>query len=198
MAAFLQQHYAEGPPPPKRILVTRLPEEADLLSRWLGQRRGSRVEIRQPRRGEKRHLLAMALKNAAQRLHQELAVPSRVDLRTEGLEELRRALNLSHAPWRLECVDISNFHGKQAVGSLVVFENGLPRRSHYRRFRIRGAQTPDDFRMMDEVLRRRFAAALEPDSAEAERRFPSLPDLLVVDGGRASWAWPHTSWRKSV
>lgn len=184
VGAFLQQHYAEGSPPPRRILVTRLPEDADLLSRWLGQRRGGRVEIRQPRRGEKRRLLAMALKNARQRLHQELAVPSRVDLRAEGLEELRRALNLSHGPWRLECVDISNFHGKQAVGSLVVFEHGLPRRSHYRRFRIRGAQTPDDFRMMGEVLRRRFAAALEPDSAEAERRFPTLPDLLVVDGGK--------------
>jgi len=184
VGAFLQQHYSEGSPPPRRILVTRLPEEAELLSRWLGQRRGGRVEIRQPRRGEKRRLLAMALKNARQRLHQELAVPSRVDLRAEGLEELRRALNLSHSPWRLECVDISNFHGKQAVGSLVVFEHGLPRRSHYRRFRIRGAQTPDDFRMMGEVLRRRFAAALEPDSAESERRFPTLPDLLVVDGGK--------------
>jgi len=153
VGAFLQQHYAEGSPPPRRILVTRLPEEAELLSRWLCQRRGGRVEIRQPQRGEKRRLLAMALKNARQRLHQELAVPSRMDLRAEGLEELRRALRLSHSPWRLECVDISNFHGKQAVGSLVVFEHGLPRRSHYRRFRIRGAQTPDDFRMMGEVLR---------------------------------------------
>jgi len=142
------------------------------------------VEIRQPRRGRKRRLLALAVKNAEQRLGQELAVPSHPDLRGEGLEQLRSALGLPHAPWRLECVDISNFHGKQAVGSLVVFEHGLPRRSHYRRFRIRGPQSPDDFRMMREVLERRFAGALQTEDPEAERRFPHLPDLLVVDGGK--------------
>ena len=184
MEGFLQQYYGDGSPPPRRVLVSHLPEDTTLLTAWLGQRRGARVEIREPRRGEKRGLLAMAAKNAAERLQQELAVPSRVDLRAQGLEELRSALDLPHLPFRLECVDISNFHGKEAVGSLVVFEHGVPRRSHYRRFRNRGQQSPDDFRMMREVLERRFAAALERESPEAERRFPALPDLLVVDGGK--------------
>jgi len=186
LAAFLQQHYADGSPPPRRLLVPTLPEEAPLLAAWLADRRGGAVEIRQPRRGRKRRLLALAVKNAEQRLGQELAVPSHPDLRGEGLEQLRSALGLPHAPWRLECVDISNFHGKQAVGSLVVFEHGLPRRSHYRRFRIRGPQSPDDFRMMREVLERRFAGALQTEDPEAERRFPHLPDLLVVDGGKTA------------
>ncbi len=184
LGAFLQQHYADGSPPPRRILVTTVPEEASLLTLWLAGRRGGAVEIRQPQRGRKRSLLALAMKNAEQRLGQELAVPSRPDLRGEGLDQLRAALGLPRSPWRLECVDISNFHGKQAVGSLVVFEHGLPRRSHYRHFRIRGQQSPDDFRMMREVLTRRFAGALDADDPEAERRFPHLPDLLVVDGGK--------------
>lgn len=186
MASFLKQRYGEGaPPPPRRILVSCLPEEADLLTRWLSSRRpGGAVELREPQRGDKRRLMELCQLNASQRLEQELAVPSRFDLRSQALEELARALGLAHPPWRIEGFDISNLHGRQAVGSMVVFEHGLPRRSHYRRFKIRGAQTPDDYRMMGEVLERRFMDAEGPRSQERERAFPTLPDLLVVDGGK--------------
>jgi excinuclease ABC subunit C len=108
----------------------------------------------------------------------ESVMPSRYESRRKGLKEVQEALNLEAPPWRIECVDISNTQGKEAVGSLVVFEQGLPKKDQYRLFRIKSGDTPDDFRMMHEVLTRRFAERGEKEQYEA------LPDLLVVDGGK--------------
>lgn len=177
MSAFFKHYYQENTFIPRRILVSVAPDDQGLLSQWLSQVAGGRVEIRLPQRGHRRELVELAVKNARQVLEQESLRPSRgVESRRLALEELQQALQLPQPPWRMECVDISNFQGRQAVGSLVVFEQGLPRKDQYRRFRIRSGDTPDDFRMMREVLTRRF----RPGSAS----FESLPELLVVDGGK--------------
>ncbi len=178
MSAFLKQYYQSSGTIPKRVLVETLPDECQLLTEWLAQLAGAKVEIREPQRGSKRELMEMARKNALQSLAQEKLRPSRgSESRRQALEELQVALGLPEAPWRIECVDISNFQGRQAVGSLTVFEQGLPRTDHYRRFRIKSGDTPDDFRMMGEVLTRRFAS-------KDERKFAGLPELLIVDGGK--------------
>ena len=179
MSAFFKQYYQQNSYVPRRILVSVVPDEVELLGTWLS-RGEARVEIRQPQRGSKRELMDLAQKNALQVLEQEKLRPSRgMESRRLALEELQQALRLSESPWRMECVDISNFQGRQAVGSLVVFEQGLPRKDQYRRFRIRSGDTPDDFRMMGEVLRRRFGH----DGGD-RRSFESLPELLIVDGGK--------------
>lgn len=180
MNAFFKNYYQQNTFVPRRVLVSVLPDELELLMEWLSTVAGARVEIRLPVRGSKRELMALAQKNAQQTLEQENLRPSRgVESRRLALEELGQALNLEGPPWRMECVDISNFQGRQAVGSLVVFEQGLPRKDQYRRFRIRSGDTPDDFRMMREVLTRRFKH--DPDD---RRSFDGLPELLVVDGGK--------------
>lgn len=179
MSAFFKQYYQQNSFIPQRILVSVLPDELELLSQWLGK-----AEIRLPRRGPKRELMELAQKNARQVLEQENLRPSRgVESRRLALEELQQALRLGEAPWRMECVDISNFQGRQAVGSLVVFEQGRPRPDQYRRFRIKSGDTPDDFRMMREVLTRRFR-----HDPQDRRSFESLPELLVVDGGKGQLA----------
>ncbi|MBS2037735.1 excinuclease ABC subunit UvrC [bacterium] len=180
MAAFFKQYYQQNTFVPRRILVSVLPDEHELLCEWLSSLSGSKVEVRLPQRGSKRELMELAQKNANQTLEQESLRPSRgVEQRRLALEELQQALGLSEAPWRMECVDISNFQGRQAVGSLVVFEQGLPRKDQYRRFRIKSGDTPDDFRMMREVLTRRFS-----HSPDDRRSFDGLPELLIVDGGK--------------
>lgn len=181
IAALVKHHYQENSFIPKRLLVGALPEEAELLSEWLQKLSGhGKVEIRLPQRGPKRELMQLAQKNAQQSLEQESLRPSRgVESRRLALEELQTALGLKEAPWRMECVDISNFQGRQAVGSLVVFEQGVPRKDQYRRFRIRSGDTPDDFRMMREVLTRRFG-----HDKEDRRSFDGYPELLIVDGGK--------------
>ena len=180
MSAFFKQYYQENSYVPRRILVSVLPDETELLTEWLSALSPVRVEIRLPQRGSKRELMELAQKNARQSLEQENLRPSRgVEQRRLALEELQQALGLSEAPWRMECVDMSNFQGRQAVGSLVVFEQGLPRKDQYRRFRIRSGDTPDDFRMMREVLTRRFS-----HSPDDRRSFDGLPELLIVDGGK--------------
>jgi excinuclease ABC subunit C len=179
MSAFLKEHYDNPVTLPRRIVVSTLPEDHEVLEDWLSQRAGARIEIRLARRGEKRKLLELSLKNARQALEMETVMPSRYESRRSGLAELREALGLAAPPWRIECVDISNSHGKQAVGSLVVFEQGLPKKSEYRKFRITSGDTPDDFRMMHEVLTRRFR-----NDGKAGATYEALPDLLVVDGGK--------------
>jgi excinuclease ABC subunit C len=178
MSAFIKEHYDTPVTLPKRIIVSVQPEDRAVLEDWLSGRAGRRVEIRCPQRGEKKKLLQLCLKNARQTLEMESVMPSRYESRRLGLKQIQDALSLDEPPWRIECVDISNTQGKEAVGSLVVFEQGLPKKEQYRRFRIRSGDTPDDFRMMNEVLTRRFA------DEGRKGRYESDPDLLVVDGGK--------------
>jgi excinuclease ABC subunit C len=117
MSAFLKHYYQRSGSIPRRVLVEVVPDEAPLLSQWLGQMAGAKVEIRLPQRGAKRELMELARKNAEQSLAQEKLRPSRgSESRRQSLEELQGALGLEEPPWRIECVDISNFQGRQAVG----------------------------------------------------------------------------------
>ncbi len=175
LASFLQQYYAAVERPPRDVLVPIEPADVDGLAQFLSDRRGSRVTVSLPQRGDKRRLVALATQNAVEALSREraqwLADEGRRD---EALGELASALGLLKQPERIECYDMSNIQGTSAVGSMVVFVNGRPEPREYRRFRIRSGETPDDFRMMAEVLRRRFrrAAASAPRdrSAVAGRR----------------------------
>jgi excinuclease ABC subunit C len=178
MSAFLKEHYDNPVTVPRRLLLSVEPGDREVLEEWLSSKAERRVELRLPRRGEKKKLLELCLKSAKQSLEMESVMPSRYETRRLGLQEIQEALALEDTPWRIECVDISNTQGKQAVGSLVVFEQGLPKKDQYRKFRIRSGDTPDDFRMMHEVLTRRFA------EGGKKKQYEAIPDLLVVDGGK--------------
>ena len=206
LGAFLQQYYASTDAVPRALLTPILPAEADELAAYLADRRGVRVTISVPERGEKRRLVAMATGNAVEALARERAEwLADTAKRDEALGELAGALGLPRPPERIECYDMSNIQGTSAVGSMVVFIDGKPEPREYRRFRIRSGDTPDDFRMMAEVLRRRFGRVARlrretgalslaavgadeaPEGAEPDRRASdnwAVPDLVIVDGGK--------------
>jgi excinuclease ABC subunit C len=214
LGSFLQQYYAATERPPREVLVQLAPADGEALQAFLTDRRGSGVALRVPARGEKRRMVALAAQNAVEALAKERAEwLADAGKRDAALEELSAALGLVRAPERIECYDMSNIGGTSAVGSMIVFVNGRPAPREYRRFRIRSAETPDDFRMMAEVLRRRFSRAarlraetgalsleavgadeapeeaLEPEAGDASDRHAaamgwSLPDLVIVDGGK--------------
>ena len=160
LGSFLPQYYAATERPPREVVLPFAPSEADDLSAFLADRRGSRVALTVPERGDKRRLVALATQNAVEALSRERAEwLADAGKRDEALEALATALGLGRAPERIECYDMSNIQGTSAVGSMVVFVNGKPEPREYRRFRIRSGETPDDFRMMAEVIRRRFSRA---------------------------------------
>jgi excinuclease ABC subunit C len=182
-------------PVPRQVLVPVLPSNADELSAWLCGLRGSRVVLRVPHRGDKRALAETVQRNAAEALAQhKLKRAGDFNARSEALQSIQDVLGLARAPLRIECVDISHVQGTDVVASLVVFEDGLPRRSDYRHFAIReaaGGGRSDDVASIAEVTRRRFLRHLSdlsrnPDDAGPQgkpRRFAYPPNLYVVDGG---------------
>lgn len=173
-------------PVPREVLVPQLPPEPDVLAELLSGVRGSKVLLRVPQRGDKRALLATVTENAKEALiRHRTRRAGDLTTRNRALEEIRDALGLAQAPLRLECYDISHLQGTEAVGSMVVFEDGLPRKSDYRRFVIRDAR--DDTSSMREVLTRRFTRYLadrELPPEERPRGFAYAPGLLIVDGGQ--------------
>jgi excinuclease ABC subunit C len=191
LGEFLKQFYDETPTVPGQLLLPTEVEEANIIREWLNKRRGDKVEIRVPREGQQSELVKMAAENAAETL---TALKARWENDThrqeQALAELQTALGLSQPPNRIECYDISNTQGTMAVGSMVVFEQGAPKKAHYRRFNIRTVQGPDDFASMEEVLKRRFGRwklFQDPETAHSKKPDPSfqrLPDLLIVDGGK--------------
>ena len=190
---FLTQLYAgeESEGIPREILVPELPGEADVLEELLSETRGTRVRIRVPQRGDKRALLETVAQNAAQALAlHKTKRASDLTTRNQALEEIQTALDLITAPLRIECYDISNLQGTEIVASMVVFEDGLARKSEYRRFVIRsvgGASGSNDVASMHEVITRRFRRMLDEQQREPEigeqRKFAYAPGLVVVDGG---------------
>ncbi len=174
LEAFIRQFYARNVTPPPEILLSEETPEPALTAEWLSRRREGRVELQVPRRGKKREFILMAEDNAAQALQTHLL--SRDDRQQVVQGDLRRALNLPGPPHRIEGFDISNIQGSEAVGSMVVWENGAMRKDDYKRFRIRSVKGADDYAMLEEVLSRRYARALEEGTA--------LPDLILLDGGR--------------
>jgi excinuclease ABC subunit C len=161
-----------------------------VLEQWLADRRGGPVGIAVPERGTKRKLLETVTRNAGEAFQRhKLKRASDFGARSRALSQLADELGLAQAPLRIECYDISNLGPTDTVGSMVVFEDGLPKRSDYRRFSIKSVQGQDDFASMQELLQRRFARLLEqrdePLTAEGKpRRFAYPPQLVVVDGGR--------------
>ncbi|HWH36194.1 MAG TPA: excinuclease ABC subunit UvrC [Candidatus Limnocylindrales bacterium] len=188
LGAFVRQYYAATSSVPPRVLLPRQLPDADELRQLLETRRGRRVSISVPQRGEGRALMDLAGRNAAETLARDQARWLADQGKTlAALEQLAEALGLAAPPMRIECYDISTIQGTNTVGSMVVFEEGRPRSGEYRRFRVRTAQVaagrPDDYASHAEVLRRRFFRALEGEEGSAEELRWRLPDLVVIDGG---------------
>jgi excinuclease ABC subunit C len=185
LESFLEQFYARATSVPREVLVPRALVETAELEAFLTAKRGTNVSIRTPQRGEKRELMELAGRNAADALAREAARWLADEGKTLGaLEELAAALGLAGPPMRIECYDISNFQGAESVGSMVVFEEGKPRSGEYRRFKIKTVEGPNDFASHQEVLRRRFRYALSGKEGDEEARRWAMPDLVIIDGGR--------------
>ncbi len=172
MSSFVNQYYAENPHIPREVLLPCALHDADSLTELLSEKKERQVVLEVPRRGDKYHMVQLAMKNAELSYQKELDADAEMQ---RALEELQKKLRLRQLPRRIECFDISNISGNQSVGSMVTFQDGEPDKQRYRRFRIQTLEGPNDFGMMLEVLRRRYRRALEEDD---------FPDLLMVDGGK--------------
>lgn len=188
---FVKQFYAGTPFVPRELVLQYEIEDLEVLEQWLGARRGSRAYIRVPKKGTKEKLVELAEKNAKMVLNQDRERIQREEGRTIGaVREIGDLLGLTGI-WRMEAYDISNISGFENVGSMVVYEKGKPKRSDYRKFRIKTVSGPDDYACMREVLTRRFAHGLEESRAMEEKQlghefgsFTRFPDLILMDGGR--------------
>jgi excinuclease ABC subunit C len=186
LESFCLEYYGSAPSiPPQLVVPTGLGDLA-ALERFLSDLRGARVEIRSPVRGEKRRLAELASENAQLALAHDLSQAEQRRLRrVEALEELREALNLESLPLRIECFDVSNIQGASIVASMVVFQDAAPKKAHYRTFSVRGLEGQDDFASMAQVVSRRFARLRDAASPQRwDESFGSMPNLVVVDGGR--------------
>jgi excinuclease ABC subunit C len=183
---FCLEYYGVAPSIPQQIVVPRGAGDTAALEGFLTERRGARVEVRAPERGEKRRLQELAQQNAQLALDSETFVAeTKRARRLESLEELRETLNLESLPIRIECFDISNIQGQEIVGSMVVFQDAVAKRSHYRKFTVRRLDGQDDFGAMREVISRRFSRlAADVGSTEWNESFAATPNLVVIDGGK--------------
>jgi excinuclease ABC subunit C len=179
MTSFIKQFYSRAPHIPPLLLLQHPVADKNTIEAWLTSKRGSRVTIQVPQRGNRKQLLDIVAENARQGLEQlrirQLAAPQAIE---EALAEIQKELRLASLPLRLEGYDISNIQGKMAVGSMVVFEKGKPKPAHYRRFRIKTVPSTDDYAMLHEVLSRRFKHLSDASDAWAQ------PDLVLIDGGK--------------
>ena len=186
---FVLQYYASALSIPPQVIVSRDTERTEVLEEALAERRGAPVEVRPAERGDKRRIFELAERNARLALDQDrLRSERRRTRRIEALDGLQQALGMPQIPMRIECFDISNLGETHTVASMVVFEGGAPKKSDYRRFRIREA-AQDDFAAMGEVLSRRMSQfraqkELSPHEKEFDPSFAALPSLIVIDGGK--------------
>lgn len=208
LAAFIQQHYSQTDFVPKEILVSEEIPEADVITEWLSAKRGSRVVLRRPKRGEKRGLVEMVEQNAQEAMAERKQQRELELAATEGaLHELQEALDLPRLPHRIECFDVSHVQGSQVVAAMVVFEGGKPKKADYRRFKMKVDQN-NDFANMAEAVTRRFRRGLAERAAQVEGRvrdleesrvaeggsayggkFADFPDLLIIDGGKGQLSY---------
>ena len=198
LEAFCLEYYGSAPSIPPQLVVPPDAGDTAALEQFLSDRRGARVEVRTPARGEKRRLQDLADQNARFALESDLLQSQQRRLRrVEALEELREVLNLESLPLRIECYDISNIQSESPVGSMVVFQDAVAKKAHYRKFGVRRLDGPDDFAAMAEVVSRRFARLgnslgdrIDPvpdavsSAAEYDESFASMPNLVVIDGGK--------------
>ncbi len=192
LASFIKQFYDEAAYLPPTILLPRDIDEINIIQQWLRGKRGAKVVLHVPKRGDKKALVDMATENARSAL-QAIQAQWEADAhrQTAALANLQSALQLENPPLRIECFDISTLQGTNTVGSMVVFVKGTPRKSDYRRFKVRSVGQigqPDDYASMREVLRRRYRRAVaEQEGGPGQKPDPvwkALPDLLIVDGGK--------------
>lgn len=184
LSSFVKQFYAGTPFIPKELMLQTEIEDAEVISQWLSQRKGQKVYVKVPKMGQKEKLVELAAKNAHLVLSQDKEKIKREEGRTIGAaKEIANWLDLPHI-LRIEAFDISNISGFENVGSMVVYERGKPKRSDYRKFKIRGVQGPDDYACMEEVLKRRFTHGMQDQEKEEVGGFAKFPDLIMMDGGK--------------
>ena len=191
MATFIKQFYSGTPFIPKEILLQETIEEANLVEEWLAKKRGAKVIIHTPQKGKKNKLVELASKNAEMVLNQDKEKIKREEGRTIGaVKEIESLLGLKGLN-RMEAFDISNINGFETVGSMVVYEKGKPKRSDYRKFKLRTVTGPDDYASMHEVLTRRFMHGMEEQKELMDNNLPEevgaftrFPDIIMMDGGR--------------
>jgi len=186
LEAFTTQYYANASSIPRELLLPSEVEHGELLAGWLSELRGLKVDVKVPKRGEKRSLVSLASDNARYSLKQDQKQAAIRKESSTALIELVGDLSLSGFPQRIEAFDISNTQGGEATGSMVVFENGRPRRDAYRRFKVHLSGKSDDYAMMKEVVRRRFRRGLAElaNPTITRGKFSEMPDLLLIDGGK--------------
>lgn len=184
--SFIKQFYSGTPFIPREIMLQEEIEDREVIEEWLGSRRGGRVYIRVPQRGTKEKLVELAAKNAAMVLSQDREKIKREEGRTIGaMKEISALLGMENVV-RVEAFDISNISGFESVGSMIVYEKGKPKRSDYRKFKIKSVKGPDDYASMEEVLSRRFTHGLTERAQEKGEfgSFSRFPDLIMMDGGK--------------
>lgn len=182
LSSFVAQFYQQAAQIPGELVLEHPLQDQEVVGDWLAERRGAKVQLTVPKRGLRRELVEMIAKSARQNLEQSRVRWLNDEQRTTAaLSELADALALDRIPRRIECFDVSNLHGTNAVASMVVFENGKPKKSDYRRFQIKQVEGPNDFAMMQEAIRRRYRRALDAEQTEA---WQTMPDLIIVDGGK--------------
>ena len=185
LSSFIKQFYAGTPYLPAELMMQEEPGDMELLEEWLTEKRGHKVHIRVPKKGSKEKLVELAQRNAALILTKDKERLKREEGRTIGaVKEIENLLGMKEIV-RMEAYDISNISGYASVGSMVVYEKGRPKRSDYRKFRIKSVQGPDDYASMEEVLTRRFEhGRREQEEGSMENSFTAFPDLILMDGGR--------------
>ena len=191
LSSFIKQYYGGTPFVPKELMLEAEIEDHEVVEKWLSEKRGQRVYLRVPKKGTKEKLVELAAENASIVLRQDRERIKREEGRTIGaVHEIEKLLGIDRA-MRMEAYDISNISGFESVGSMIVYEKGKPKRSDYRKFKIRTVQGPDDYASMEEVLTRRFSHGLEErrelDEKEMDYEmgsFSRFPDLILMDGGR--------------
>lgn len=190
LSSFIKQFYLGSSYVPKEILVEEDFEDAEVIAKWLGDKRGSKVMVKIPKRGEKNQLMEMVRKNAMDALNQHGDKHrKKIEESEASIRELKEILQLDSMPYRIEAFDISNIQGVESVGSMVVFENGLPKNRDYRRFKIKSISGANDYGSMEEIIYRRFSRGITEKNLIEESKvkvegFSILPDLIMMDGGK--------------
>lgn len=180
LSAFIKQYYSHVEDLPKKLILQENIEDEKVIAEWLTRRKGSKVILHVPQRGEKLKLVQMVARNAAILLEEEeLAQRKKKMSEEQAVFQLQKILGLEKPPLRIECFDISNTGGSETVGSMAVFVGGKPKRSDYRRFKIKSVKGPDDYASLQEVLFRRFKNAQKNTEG-----FSALPDMVLIDGGK--------------
>ncbi len=180
ISSFVTQFYRGGRYVPEEVILPVMPDDAPVITEWLTEKKGKKVSIIAPVKGDKLTLLKMAESNAREALRKR---SESVSQKSDILDEIRKRLHLRNTPERIEAFDISNIGGSLAVGAMVTFTSAEPEKSSYRLFRIKGVEGPDDYSMMHEVLSRRYGKARAEETVKKKEALP-MPDLILVDGGK--------------